>query len=87
MLTVTLYSHANPDLDQTQPPSPTVTVTGATIDHVVTACADYIGQYDLGGGNWPEPIIYRDGQPVARISYNGRLWHPTTEKAMSPNDL
>lgn len=28
----------------------------------------------LGGGNWTGGEVFRDGQPYARISYNGRIW-------------
>jgi hypothetical protein len=34
----------------------------------------YIEAHALGGGNWTGGDVYRDGQPYARISYNGRIW-------------
>lgn len=30
--------------------------------------------HHLGGGNWTGGEVFRDGQPYARISYNGRIW-------------
>ena len=35
---------------------------------------DISGQYDLGGGNWNGGQICEEGRPLARVSYNGRVW-------------
>jgi hypothetical protein len=39
------------------------------------ACRAYIVKYQLGGGNWSGGRVYDDqGQQIARVSYNGRVW-------------
>lgn len=40
---------------------------------------DYIDTHGLGGGNWTGGEVFREGQPYARISYNGRIWDAVTE--------
>jgi hypothetical protein len=37
----------------------------------------YIAFWDLGGGNWPEPTVFRYRKPVGNFSYNGRFWRMT----------
>ena len=37
-------------------------------------CRTYIENHGLGGGSWAGGEITRDGQIVARVSYNGRVW-------------
>lgn len=36
----------------------------------------YLGEHQLGGGNWTGGQVYRAGElePFAEISYNGRVW-------------
>lgn len=47
-----------------------------------SVCRDYIKEWELGGGNWSGGQVFDTAtkKQVARISYNGRVWHPETGK-------
>jgi hypothetical protein len=45
-----------------------------TIGQCSDVCRDYIEENDLGGGNWNGGYVYKGGEQVAYISYNGRIW-------------
>ena len=50
-----------------------------SIAEASTACRKYIEDNELGGGNWSGGEIMDDKKiVVARISYNGRAWLPST---------
>ncbi len=79
-MTVTLDNVGNPDRQQ----DPGRRLSGTR--RWVLAVADlaeasrlalaYIAENDLGGGNWPDAEVTRDGKPFASISYNGVAWPP-----------
>ena len=73
---LTMSSCGNPDFrqDPSQALSPAVTLTVATFQEASQACEAYIGQYDLGGGNWNGGQICEQERQIARVSYNGRVW-------------
>lgn len=74
--TVHLASVGNPDFcqDPTRPLSPTIEKEAVDFAEAVAFCRAYIGEFNLGGGNWTGGQVYRGGHQVARISYNGRVW-------------
>ena len=74
MYTMRLSSCGNPDHGQFPPVSNPETVRGATLKEMAAHCARYIEDWNLGGGNWVDPIVKLDGKKVGRFSYNGRLW-------------
>lgn len=69
-----LESAGNPDFNQYAPVSEPEIVRGKTLAEMRDHAARYRDKWDLGGGNWVSPIVVRCGKPVARISYNGRVW-------------
>jgi hypothetical protein len=73
---MTLGSMANPDFGQTRRPAAGRTVHGDTLREMVDKARAYRDRNELGGGNWIDPVIIdaEEGEPVGRISYNGRLW-------------
>jgi len=78
--TVELTNVGNPDLFQ-QPTKLPGTISGfapaSSLRQASALCRQYINFYNLGGGNWNGGKIYKiDGEPVAVVSYNGRLWTP-----------
>lgn len=34
----------------------------------------FIEKHELGGGNWPNGEVFKDGKKIGYISYNGRFW-------------
>ena len=71
---VIMRSVGNPDCGQTGAISEPVEFKGATLSEIVEACRRYIGENNLGGGNWPMTFVMKDGKKIGHISYNGRLW-------------
>ncbi len=80
MMTVTLASVGNPDLDQ----DPTRKLYSAeanrtafvsSFEEASKVCRKFIQDNDLGGGNWAGGTIKdKDGNYIGRVSYNGRVW-------------
>lgn len=62
----------SPELVKDLPYQSFVNVT--SLEEASKVCQEYIGKYDLGGGNWPGGLVFSNGLKVARISYNGRIW-------------
>lgn len=74
MYKMILKSVGNPDFQQYAPVSNPETVTGKTLKELLAHCERYIKYWNLGGGNWVDPIVYDGKKPIGRFSYNGRLW-------------
>lgn len=73
---VILSAHGNPDHYQSpyERVAPVSAAHCESIEECQAAVAAYIEKYDLGGGNWTGGDVYRYGEVVGRISYNGRFW-------------
>lgn len=77
----------NPDFGETGPVAPAVDRVFATAKDAVAFAMMYRDQHDLGGGNWVASL-HRSGKKVAVLSYNGRLWSPTDERAeLTPEEV
>ena len=77
--TVRLAAVGNPDFRQgrTLPGVRARTVRARDFAEASARCRAYIGEHDLGGGNWSGGQV-RDhtGALVAQVGYNGRVWGP-----------
>lgn len=78
LMRVQLASVGNPDHGQ-DPNSPLHGVVNecVVVNSLKTAsekCKEYIGKYNIGGGNWSGGDVTRNGITVAKVSYNGRVW-------------
>ena len=84
MLLVKLSSCKNPDFknDPTKNYSEDITVT--SLRQAKDACQRFIADNDLGGGNWAGGQVYENGEPVAWISYNGRVWDTEEKEILLP---
>ena len=73
-------SHAsNPDIDggywqDGNPYAAKHSVQINSVDDAPRICRKYIDDNGLGGGNWTGGQIMQDGEQVAYVSYNGRVW-------------
>lgn len=80
MYEMTLRSVGNPDFGQYAPVSEREAVTGQTLAEMRAHCEAYIEKWDLGGGNWTNPVVKeivpgrKSKKTVGYFSYNGRLW-------------
>jgi hypothetical protein len=45
-----------------------------TIEECQKAVRNYIMENDFGSGNWTGGKVYKDGEQIGYISYNGRYW-------------
>jgi hypothetical protein len=77
---IELKSCGNPDFgqDPDREMSPCMLIDFKTIEEAQNIQSDYLGEYDLGGGNWCGGNITHMGKIVARMSFNGRVWESTT---------
>lgn len=75
---VTLSDAGNPDHGQ----DPGRSITGLRPRRIAVAdfaeasklCRQYIGRHELGMGNWTGGVVDQDGEPIARVSFNGSVW-------------
>lgn len=80
-MAVLCSSVGNPDWNQNPnaPISPEMFYAVNNLKEAAAKCMQYISDYDLGGGNWAGGQVYcKEGNIVAEVSYNGRVWHPGT---------
>lgn len=77
---VKLASVGNPDHRQdpsrSLPGVPRRTVSVSSMEAASKVCRDYIGEHELGCGNWAGGEIVENGKTIAKVSYNGRVWYP-----------
>lgn len=74
MYEMKLRSVGNPDFGQYAPLSTPKVVRAETLREMRQACEEYIAEWDLGGGNWTDPVVTQNGKKIGRFSYNGRFW-------------
>ena len=79
-----LTSTGNPDFGQYAPISDPLTVIDDSLVAMREACARYINEWDLGGGNWDSPVVYDGDKAIGYFSYNLRLW--VGKPGMRPQD-
>lgn len=86
MYEMKLRSVGNPDYGQRGPVSEPEVVKAATLREMRKACENYIAAWNLGGGNWAEPVVTQDGKKIGRFSYNGRFWS-LEKSAVNPHGV
>lgn len=74
MYTMRLRSVGNPDFGQYAPVSEPETVQRSTLAEMRDAAQAYIDKWDLGGGNWVDPVVMQGGKAIGHFSYNLRFW-------------
>lgn len=75
MYQINLSSVPNFDFNERNTPADPATASASTFDECSKICRQYITDNDLGSGNWNGgQIIDENGNQVARVSYNGRIW-------------
>jgi hypothetical protein len=77
---VMLMSVGNPDHGQNPflslPGVRSKNVAVKTLKEASDVCRKFIDDNGLGGGNWSGGDVFKENVIVARVSYNGRVWHP-----------
>jgi hypothetical protein len=68
----------NPDFGQDPRKPPygvrVKTIKANTFTELKAKVREWIGDNDIGGGNWLEPALLLDGEVIGYMSYNGRVW-------------
>ena len=77
---VSLESVGNPDRGQDPenelPGVKNIQKKVTSLAQAAKVCRDFIRSNELGGGNWSGGLVTRQEMPVARVSYNSRVWEP-----------
>jgi len=50
------------------------TIKAKTYSELSEKVLEWICDNDIGGGNWMNPALMRDGQVIGYMSYNGKVW-------------
>ena len=74
-----LESVGNPDYGQYTPVSDPTWVAADSLPELRDLAEKYRDDNELGGGNWPNPVVLEGEKKIGYFSYNGRLW--TLEKS------
>jgi hypothetical protein len=72
--TMRLRAVGNPDHGQYAPVSNPEVVMGSTFAEMREHAQKYQEDWDLGGGNWTDPVVKQGSKVVGHFSYNLRLW-------------
>ena len=80
----TLRSVGNPDHGQYASPSNSEKILADTVEEIQRDAQLYIQYWSLGGGNWPDMRILKNGKPYGYLSYNGRIYK---KRIQSSNDF
>jgi len=71
----TLRSEGNPDFQQYAPVSNREkNITAPTLKRLRAIVKEYINTWNLGGGNFIDPNVFKDNKLVGHFSYNLRFW-------------
>ena len=83
-LTAQFTNVGNPDFGQFAPLSGSKKVEGDSIKALVNLAFEYQSEWNLGSGNWVDPVIYEttesdERRVIGTMSYNGRVWNGDEE--------
>lgn len=65
--------HGNPDRNQGDWQEDH-SISANNITELRKSVLKFQGDNDIGGGNWGEATLSKDGKTVGYMSYNGRVW-------------
>ena len=83
LLIVKLSHSPNPDIpggyrSDVERPDGESRVESESLAEASETCLSYITQYELGGGNWTGGEVFNaEGEQVAYVSFNGKIWKGT----------
>lgn len=78
----------NPDYGQNPNKPPygvrVKTIRASTFAEILDKVREWQSDNDIGGGNWMNPALMRDGELVGFMSYNGKVW---SDQSFSPSTM
>lgn len=83
IFTMSLRSVGNPDWGQCAPISNPKTVQGSSLAEMRAAAQAYIDEWNLGGGNFVDPVVKQGSKVIGHFSYNLRFWEGRAVRGMS----
>lgn len=64
----------NPDRGQNSSPVKPRTFSADNLNDLRNMVWDFLGDNELGAGNWGTAKVFKDNQTYGFMSYNGRIW-------------
>jgi hypothetical protein len=64
----------NPNRNQFAAPVKPKTFTADSLNELCTSIREFLGENDLGAGNWGTARVFKNGKLYGYMSYNGRIW-------------
>ena len=64
----------NPDFSQYAPITDPTTFNSNDWESLVEQLRQYQTDWLIGGGNWTDPVLFKDGKPIGNVSFNCRVW-------------
>ena len=74
MFSITIETVGNPDFGQYAPIADPQRLIENTFQELKTSIRKYQSDNMIGGGNWTNPTLYQDENPIGYMSYNCRVW-------------
>ena len=78
---VELSAESNPDFEKSSHEGSvnikSHKVKAKSIENARDVVMSFIMENDLGGGNWSGGNVYKNGEKIGHVSYNGRYWDDT----------
>lgn len=60
------------------------TIKAKAFSELTAKVLEWIYENDIGGGNWMNPPLMRDGEVVGYMTYNGKVW---SDASFTPNTM
>ena len=71
--TTVLITSGNPDFQQYAPITDPEIIEVDSYDQLINRIQEWKNFWQVGGGNWMEPTVLRDEQPLGFLTYNNKL--------------
>jgi hypothetical protein len=60
------------------------TIKSSSFNDLLDKVVQWQADNDIGGGNWMNPALMRDGTVIGYMSYNGRIW---SDQSFTPSTM
>jgi hypothetical protein len=74
MFSITIETVGNPDFGQYAPITDPQRLNADTFQELKTEIWQYRSDNMIGAGNWTNPTLHQDENPIGYMSYNCRVW-------------
>ena len=71
---IRLETEGNPDFQQYAPITDPIELGANTWADLCKQIEEWKSYWQVGGGNWTGPILYKSGEKFGQVSYNLRVW-------------